>query len=222
MISTPRPVELLRASSRIWFISPVRSSDSTLVEGTEPRTSRMAVLTIGSSRPRAVWMPPVPTACRKRTGSVIRQRAKASTTSRRSSSGVTSSGEVGRPRIRSSYFATLSRNGTLTPRPGCSCTSTTRPRRSTSAFSRSSTMKIEDMATTPTTISAGIASAEMVSLRAAISYSLRSSCCCDWYCRSGWRHCPNPNRIRMAAAADPAADRAPRPNRSRRRRSPRR
>ena len=46
----------------IWFISAVRSSDSTVVDGTPPSTSRMAVRTIGSRRPIAASIPPAPTA----------------------------------------------------------------------------------------------------------------------------------------------------------------
>ena len=232
MISIPRPPEFERASSRIWFIKLVRSSDRTEVEGTVPRTPRMASITIGSRRISAAWMPCTPTAWRNRTGSVMRQRANASTTRRRSSSGVTSSGLVGRPRMRPSYFTTLSMKGSLKFRPGVSCTSTTRPRRSTSAFSRSSTMNRADPARTATTTTAGRAKAVSRFLRAAISSSLRWS----WWCRAG---CPpacrwsGPRLGRRSApgawrrpapcrAAGPAADRARCPSHPRHRRCPRR
>ena len=82
------------ALSRMLFISPTRSADSTASERTEPSTSRTLALRIDSRRCEATCIPPAPTARRNCCTSEMRQRAKASTISRRSSSGVTSSEAV--------------------------------------------------------------------------------------------------------------------------------
>ena len=82
------------------FISPTRSAESTASERTEPSASRTLAFRIASSRWVAACMPPTPTARRNWLTSEIRQRAKASTISRRSSSGVTSSALVSSPWMR--------------------------------------------------------------------------------------------------------------------------
>ena len=90
------------AALRIRDIRTARSELRISFELTEPRTSRISLFKMLSKRLSATCTPPVPTASRNWFTSVIRYRVNASTTKRRSSKGVTSSGSTSRLKIRSS------------------------------------------------------------------------------------------------------------------------